>query len=356
MLSLYDIQSQIITDLHRNPDKAEKLLDSFIKKEKDSSNLDKHLKLILSKAKGTRIEEVLLVHFMHNSHQDIDREKWMTRLFEHYHNTQQMGAALQLIEKQMPLTKNENEQTLMVKIFIEQVLKGSHDWDSIKIFQQIMLNKPIEIHKIFFRLIKSKLNDQEMRRLFVLLAFRYMEQKNYSIAILYYKRLLINPETNGSQHALNVYRLALCEVGLNRITEARECFYHHISLESDEEICHLLRSNLGVFFLEVGDANGNVILSNLNEKVGEVAIVGKGDLLMVEGQNLIGNPEHSKLQIKHSQLEEITSQVHLLSKSNKSGNNVYVLILNEEKEVMELKLPALQPLKLNFTKMYQNVE
>ena len=92
------------------------------------------------------------------------------------------------------------------------------------------------------------------------------------------------------------------------------------------------------------------------EKDGEVVIVGKGDPLRIEGYSLIGNNEHSELQIKNSQLETITNQVERLSRALKNGNNVYVIILDEKKEVIELKLPALQPLKLNFHKMYQNDE
>ena len=325
VMNLHQIQNQIMAELKDNPQKAESLLRSLIKNQKKNLNLEKHLKSILSKAKGTHVEEILLLYFIDNSPQGISRERWLIRLLEHYQTTQ-------------------------------LILGNLANASGLNKLSQQMQKEPIQMHRVLLKWVKNNFTTEQQTNLFGRLAFTNLEQRKFDIAIEYHKRLLMNPNTDEAQHALYVYRLALCEAGRDKLKEAKEWFYDYILLEENEINRNILRSNFGVFLLELGDLNGGVILTKLYEKDGEVVIVGKGDPLRIEGYSLIGNNEHSELQIKNSQLETITNQVERLSRALKNGNDVYVIILDEEKEVMELKLPALQPLKLNFHKMYQNDE
>jgi len=347
--NLYHIQKEIITESTENPKKAKELLRTLIQNQEKHIHFEKHLKSLLNKAKNTEIEELILKHFIANSEEKIEAKHWQKKLFNYYQNTQLTKKALEMLTEQVALANTKNDIKHWLNLFIERILEASLE-NQVNEIKQVMSNKSINKHKTMLKLIKSKITSELRYDLIVALANTYLVQEEFDVAIEYYKRLLISPDTIESQHALYVYRVALSEVGMNRLKEAKEWFFNHITEEENEETLRYLRSNFGIFLLEIGDQNGYDVLRNISQKEGQQTVFGKGHNLEIEENTLFGLPDKSRLEIEESQLHQLSKQVKKLSTAAKSRNDVYAIIINEENKVIDLKLPAYEPCELNFSK------
>ena len=347
--NLYHFQKQIITESTGNPKKAKELLRVLIQKYEKHIHFEKHLKSLLNKAKNTEIEEIILKHFIANSEEKIEAQNWQKKLFNYYQNTQLTKKELEMLTEQVALANTKNDIEYWLNIFIERILEVSLE-NQVNEIKQVMSNKSINKHKTMLKLIKSKITSELRYDLIVALANAYLVQEEFDVAIQYYKRLLISPNTSESQHALYVYRVALSEVGRNRLEEAKEWFFNHITVEENEETLSYLRSNFGIFLLEIGDQKGYDVLRNISKKEGQQTVFGKGHNLEIEENTLSGLPDKSRLEIEESQLHQLSKQVKKLSTAAVNRNDVYAIILNEENKVIDLKLPAYEPCELNFSK------
>ena len=353
----YNFQSEIISELENNPDTAVEKLETFIQEEIENPNLDKHLKSILFKAKGTRIEEILLLYFIEHSIKPKQIQSYILRLFEHYRITKRFDTSLEFIEQLLLTAQNESETEVAIGHFVKMLKEDFIYRERAEKSYQIILGKTVKLQRIFISSIKSNFNEKEINQLFKNLAYRFLETRSYNEAEIYYKQLLMSTETDGDHHALYVYRLALCQLGRNKTDEAIRLFHQYIELEEDEATHKALRKNMGVFFIEIGKENGFKILKLLYQKDKGRILLGKGDVLSIEDEYLHGLHKHPKLKINEN-FQNASNEIKSYSRSlkRKSGNDIYIILLDENDEVIDVKLPSLLPLKLNFINMYSEEE
>jgi len=354
--SPFEVQTEIISEFEQNPEKAVELLDSFIQNESENPLLENHLKSILSKTKGTRIEEIILLRFIENTKGFKLLHPMTTRLVEYYRAIEMVDTSLDFINQLVSSAETDKQRKVALEYTIKMVKEvfAPHEWAE-KYFQ-ILLGKTLQLHRIFISTIKKSFNEKDINRIFNILAYRFLETRKYLESELYYKQLLMNTETDGDHHALYVYRLALCQIGRTDASKAIQLFHEYIQLEEDETTHKALRNNMGVLFIETGNENGYRVLSQLSNANEGKTLVGKGDDLAIKDEYLLGAHDNHKLKINLSKRDSIFAQIESYSNSlnRRDGNDIYILILDENDTVIDVKLPAIQPLKLNFIRMYSN--
>ena len=354
--SPFEVQTEIISELEQNPEKAVELLDTFIQNESDNPLLENHLKSILSKTKGTRIEEIILLRFIENTKDFKLLHTMTTRLVEYYRAIEMVDTSLDFINQLVSSAETDKQRKVALEYTIKMVKEVFAPHELAEKCFQILLGKTLQLHRIFISIIKKSFNEKDINRIFNILACRFLETRKYLESELYYKQLLMNAETDGDHHALYVYRLALCQIGRTDASKAIQLFHEYIQLEEDETTHKALRNNMGVLFIETGNENGYRVLSQLSNANEGKTLVGKGDTLAIKDEYLLGAHDNHKLKINLSKRDSIFAQIESYSNSinRRDGNDIYILILDENDTVIDVKLPAIQPLKLNFTRMYSN--
>ena len=351
--SSFEYQTEIISHLEHNPKKAVEKLESFIEREMENPLLENHLKSILSKAKGTRIEEIILLRFIENSKDFKQLHPMTIRLVEYYRTIEMTDTSLGFINQLISVADTDKQYKVTLEYLIKVLKEDFTPSERAEKSYQIILGKTVKLQRIFISSIKSNFNEKEFNQLFKNLAYRFLETRSYNEAEIYYKQLLMSTETDGDHHALYVYRLALCQLGRNKTDEAIRLIHQYIELEEDEATHKALRKNMGVFFIEIGKENGFEILKLLYQKDKGRILLGKGDVLSIEDEYLHGLHKHPKLKINEN-FQNASNEIKNYSRSlkRKSGNDIYIILLDENDEVIDVKLPSLLPLKLNFINMY----